>query len=1220
MSSSSRFKLSQSNLTSNTSSNYSQTPNSNTSLQKSSKSLQKSGTSLLDHHREQLSQSSNPSGLNLHESGESALLELETSLKTEIDSEFFEDPSKFRTLHRVIDVLGAQLTTQGSDGSIKTPGTDSMNLQEFHDSMHHSNPAYAALRHQQSVVEDAIEFMAVKHCADLNGSVVAVGQVSRQLSDAVEQVRTLRKQVRTIKDSIGVNVNGQGGENKQVEDEGAGGAEAKSLRELWLKKLECEAVLNLLHKLEIIRDAPQSFDALISESRSCRIGAATVVLSDAISTMFGDDVSQVQALGKVMEQLMERKQHAEQILWDTLHDVLYLRTGNSMNSLVTDGSVLRSKELSDDSGSSSDNSLFTVTSRATAYSSYKRNKSTASTTRMIPLILLKDEFDLETQELKCLEDLPANHKPTHVPIQYGYDASLNLPRYSDATAALRIITASLGKLNRIDDVERYLDESYSREIRRVSEKEQGRTYARLEKKKGLLRQTTGARKGEMKGLSAKLPSEVSNHLKGLLAGFEKVMTRLLHLAQILRHAITSDSSIVCPSYETATSALNSVIAQVERTMQVEVREFLRSCLTNMGPTPKGGNGQVPHGDLLGGVGPSRERGIFSLGIIDADKSLGGASGAGKVDENYNSTSLFSSRASMELPVDQFVVSILFPKMNAEPGIRYALSFRRKIERWTKSIKGLKNELATCSGDYTTPIPSMEKTEGALEYLDSVIQRKLLPVLQEEAVHGTISALERNDAFSPVFNNSIYSPSSFGDHALGQQGGISDGAGGSTTTTPLCMACQALLDSTAPLFSAIHKLPKGGDLYKPLVAVLEHATLTFNSRAKQRVQQICVNKKADELLGGEAGIKDNKLSLAMEKRNSFAIFLQMYNERSGDTSDASVVENMSTDASRILPLSPSVGDTKSISRNSRRTDVSSSLADELSALTSLNEDNEYNDDVLQKELPMLQLLFQFQSHNFGKDLVISSEDDLMHAASLAHSLLKLSGLLTKRLRTKKGSSERTLSSTRALREAIGTIRLHGIRMAKFCRIDFIVQTIKHMSKICKSNTLVATDSVRLPSCVNSLGDFLMNASDFLREAGGSAIAAYSLSALEQYIPLFLMQTVRNIGKDCDTPSHVITLNGIESLDRSGSVLYRDLKTASSFEGSFWDEAVASESFERSASFVALLELDMDELEAFCRNHRNDFSDADYKLMFVMNGPRRMGNPTRYIALKQRMDQR
>eukprot|EP00592_Proboscia_alata_P028199 CAMPEP_0194444054 /NCGR_PEP_ID=MMETSP0176-20130528/127048_1 /TAXON_ID=216777 /ORGANISM="Proboscia alata, Strain PI-D3" /LENGTH=1220 /DNA_ID=CAMNT_0039270375 /DNA_START=20 /DNA_END=3682 /DNA_ORIENTATION=- len=1220
MSSSSRFKLSQSNLTSNTPSNYSQTPNSNTSLQKSSKSLQKSGTSLLDHHREQLSQSSNPSGLNLHESGESALLELETSLKTEIDSEFFEDPSKFRTLHRVIDVLGAQLTTQGSDGSIKTPGTDSMNLQEFHDSMHHSNPAYAALRHQQSVVEDAIEFMAVKHCADLNGSVVAVGQVSRQLSDAVEQVRTLRKQVRTIKDSIGVNVNGQGGENKQVEDEGAGGAEAKSLRELWLKKLECEAVLNLLHKLEIIRDAPQSFDALISESRSCRIGAATVVLSDAISTMFGDDVSQVQALGKVMEQLMERKQHAEQILWDTLHDVLYLRTGNSMNSLVTDGSVLRSKELSDDSGSSSDNSLFTVTSRATAYSSYKRNKSIASTTRMIPLILLKDEFDLETQELKCLEDLPANHKPTHVPIQYGYDASLNLPRYSDATAALRIITASLGKFNRIDDVERYLDESYSREIRRVSEKEQGRTYARLEKKKGLLRQTTQTRKGEMKGLSAKLPSEVSNHLKGLLAGFEKVMTRLLHLAQILRHAITSDSSIVCPSYETATSALNSVIAQVERTMQVEVREFLRSCLTNMGPTPKGGNGQVPHGDLLGGVGPSRERGIFSLGIIDADKSLGGASGAGKVDENYNSTSLFSSRASMELPVDQFVVSILFPKMNAEPGIRYALSFRRKIERWTKSIKGLKNELATCSGDYTTPIPSMEKTEGALEYLDSVIQRKLLPVLQEEAVHGTISALERNDAFSPVFNNSIYSPSSFGDHALGQQGGISDGAGGSTTTTPLCMACQALLDSTAPLFSAIHKLPKGGDLYKPLVAVLEHATLTFNSRAKQRVQQICVNKKADELLGGEAGIKDNKLSLAMEKRNSFAIFLQMYNERSGDTSDASVVENMSTDASRILPLSPSVGDTKSISRNSRRTDVSSSLADELSALTSLNEDNEYNDDVLQKELPMLQLLFQFQSHNFGKDLVISSEDDLMHAASLAHSLLKLSGLLTKRLRTKKGSSERTLSSTRALREAIGTIRLHGIRMAKFCRIDFIVQTIKHMSKICKSNTLVATDSVRLPSCVNSLGDFLMNASDFLREAGGSAIAAYSLSALEQYIPLFLMQTVRNIGKDCDTPSHVITLNGIESLDRSGSVLYRDLKTASSFEGSFWDEAVASESFERSASFVALLELDMDELEAFCRNHRNDFSDADYKLMFVMNGPRRMGNPTRYIALKQRMDQR
>ena len=34
------------------------------------------------------------------------------------------------------------------------------------------------------------------------------------------------------------------------------GASARSLRELWLKKLECEAVLSLLRKSEILRRAP----------------------------------------------------------------------------------------------------------------------------------------------------------------------------------------------------------------------------------------------------------------------------------------------------------------------------------------------------------------------------------------------------------------------------------------------------------------------------------------------------------------------------------------------------------------------------------------------------------------------------------------------------------------------------------------------------------------------------------------------------------------------------------------------------------------------------------------------------------------------------------------------------------------------------------------------------------------------------------------------------
>lgn len=42
----------------------------------------------------------------------------------------------------------------------------------------------------------------------------------------------------------------------------------------------------------------------------------------------------------------------------------------------------------------------------------------------------------------------------------------------------------------------------------------------------------------------------------------------------------------------------------------------------------------------------------------------------------------------------------------------------------------------------------------LQFQDAIIQKKLLPLLQEEAVYSTTSSLERDDAFSPVF---IFSP-------------------------------------------------------------------------------------------------------------------------------------------------------------------------------------------------------------------------------------------------------------------------------------------------------------------------------------------------------------------------------------------------------------------------------------------------------------------------------
>ena len=137
------------------------------------------------------------------------------------------------------------------------------------------------------------------------------------------------------------------------------------------------------------------------------------------------------------------------------------------------------------------------------------------------------------------------------------------------------------------------------------------------------------------------------------------------------------------------------------------------------------------------------------------------------------------------------------------------------------------------------------------------------------------------------------------------------------------------------------------------------------------------------------------------------------------------------------------------------------------------------------------------------------------------------------------------------------------------------SITKLSKICKSSTLIARDAVRIPSSVNELGEYMTGSSDYLREAAGNAVTAYTFSCLEQYIPLCLIETVRVIGSgEGIILKSPLTMNGIEALDRSGSVLYRDLKGATSFDNSFWDVELAAVSFERSASLIAMMELEME----------------------------------------------
>eukprot|EP00984_Skeletonema_dohrnii_P016431 scaffold7310_cov154-Skeletonema_dohrnii-CCMP3373.AAC.7 len=1090
----------------------------------------------------------------------------EQNLQKVVDPDFFHDPEHYQALNRVIEIIGANI-----NDSSHSIGTN-----------HEHIPKYQQMKRQQNLVEEAIEHMAIKHCADLNSSVAAVGRMSRQFDEAKLRVRNLRRQVRDVKDSLRLGELGMGdletsaNPNEPSSSTTAAaaaaaqaGASARSLRELWLKKLECEAVLSLLRKLEIIRRAPGGFDSLIRpvDGGPCRIGAAVVVLSEALSIMFSDDVAQVQAFDRIMEQLMTRKQRAEEILWGTLTDVLYRhgdmlsreevkrrrermeRRARAMEAAAArgegGGGMTTIAEDSDEDDSNSwaqtansfedDASTKGSTAGGSAANTATSGNEVGSISqgqfrRMVGRAILESEIDLEGDELRCLEE-PAvwgsHSNTTHLSASYLYPEQA-LPRYSDPVLALRILVDCLTKLKRLDDVEQYLSEDLDREIRRVAEREQAKTFARLERHRG---RTAGGEESDEEGDNMKCSDPILKQM--------------------------------CPSYPVPASALHSLLVNAETAMQREIKGFISACIAES-DKPKDKRNSRRHNMSMDQSQLDVERGIFSLGIH-----------GGNPEEGVSWKKV--SRANIvELPSGQFVSEVLFPRTNTDPEVRHALTFRRSISRWSHEISEGRRELAMCSGEDTSaPMYNNPVEEGALIYMDNIIQRTLLPEMQDEAVNAVIHFLERPDAFDPIANDVF---TRYPHHTVQVEAEMS-------------VACQALYTSTRPIFMALHRLPTGGEMYLSLVTMLEHAMLTFISRMKQRVGEVCQGKAAFSLLEDQRG-SPTPLSQSMERRKAFTLLQRIYNDEF-DVDDAAATAEP-TQIGNILPLAPSENDTRSRRAALGAADGKGSFERELSHLAVLTKFNE----------PM-----SFETST------LCSDEELMKASCLANSLLRVASLLEEQLRSRAGGWEKSskIKAIRDLESAIKTIRFHGLRVAKFCRMEMLIQTARRMSEICMSSVLQAEDAVRLPTCVNNLGEYLATSSDNIREAGGNAVAAYTFSSLEQYIPHYLMQTCRIMAGG----KKPITLNGIEALDRTGSVLYRDLKGATSFENSFWSEEDAANSFEMSAIFISLMESSQKDLENHYRGNPNQFSDTDYQLMFAFNGPRRRGDPRRFNLLKSKM---
>jgi hypothetical protein len=657
--------------------------------------------------------------------------------------------------------------------------------------------------------------------------------------------------------------------------------------------------------------------------------------------------------------------------------------------------------------------------------------------------------------------------------------------------------------------------------------------------------------------------------------------------------------------------MTNVLQHSKGVMERQLKTFLNACLTDVSDSTEGSkftltnvSGQSrQHADPVKGKSRRNpEVGIFRMGIIETHDD-------GVEDNKTWLASTTSSRllTNQNLPTPRFVKDVLFAKttQNGTPQIRHALFFRKALAKWHNDNTLLRKQLAmstkedTSSPSYSTPVEL-----PALQYLDNVIQKAVLPVLQEEAVNGTVQALERPDAFDPVLDRNVYARADSNE----------------PQDVDMCVACTALYNFTGPLFLALHRLPKGGDMYLPLVAVLDHVILTFISRVKQQVTRICSQLTAHQLLLDSSSQyreegAPKSFGQAMERRKAFAQLVLAYAD--GDLLEAVTEDRQSGELGVVPTLPAPTGDTPRGVSDPR----AAALADmgELDFIGGVDRE-EIN---LSVELQFVKPYLEFAGMEGNNNIKTCRDEDLMKAACLAHSLLKLSSLLDSRLKVRSqfGVTAKSLSNTRATREAVKTIRANGLKMAKFCRSDVLLQAIVRLAKVCNSSTIVARDAVRIPSSVNDLGEYMTAASDNLREAAGNAVTAYTFSTLEQYIPLCLIQTVRVLaaGQGIVTKAP-LTMNGVEALDRSGSVLYRDLKGATSFDNSFWDIELAAVSFERSATFFGMMELEMGELEAYYQDNQNDFSEQDFQLMFSMDGPKRKGDISRYQKLYKKMKRR
>ena len=217
---------------------------------------------------------------------------LNDKLETYVDPQFFKEPRRFKSILEVIDVVGQKpLRTRRGQ-----------NDEDFLASLRESSPAYARLVKEQKVVTEVIEEVVKFQHGGLNKPVDAMGEVISSYKKSQEGISSLRQSLLDIRGVLSPTKQGQ-----------------STLRELWEKKRLLEEQLRMLDEFETLFDAAGKVQMLTAQKKYM---SAVNTLNSSITSMFGEDMVNINALSGVRDSLMNQKEALIESIVNSLKHII----------------------------------------------------------------------------------------------------------------------------------------------------------------------------------------------------------------------------------------------------------------------------------------------------------------------------------------------------------------------------------------------------------------------------------------------------------------------------------------------------------------------------------------------------------------------------------------------------------------------------------------------------------------------------------------------------------------------------------------------------------------------------------------------------------------------------------------------------------------------------------------------------------------------------------